>query len=110
LRKFLNRQKGTANVEENERLKVKSPLRKVSLVILFKQQYSERIIATRDRLLEAGTEDTLLKAYNAAVGIELAAFREEAPDDYHRLAELAEEMKQSAAKDFEGQSSDVQNA
>lgn len=90
--------------------KQKQQLRKISIDILFKQRYNDRIVARRNSLELSKDPAKRLSAYNAAVTLELKAFKEDSPGEYEDLKVLVEEMKEASLQDFDGQPADIQAA
>ncbi|KAF8599480.1 hypothetical protein BDV93DRAFT_560280 [Ceratobasidium sp. AG-I] len=98
------------NKQDKTNLKVKNPMKKVSLEILFKQRYNERIISRRDSFKESTDPTKRLRAYNLAVKLELEDFQINDPNEHEHLQEVVDSMRLSNKQDFDGQTEDLQEA
>ncbi|KAG8795066.1 hypothetical protein FRC12_018362 [Ceratobasidium sp. 428] len=89
----------------------KSSLHKlISVPILFKQRYTDRIRVRRDTIAPGQVGVALLNAYNQAVKEEMAALRREDPAAYEELESLVESMRSAKRLPYEDQDPDVQEA
>jgi hypothetical protein len=77
---------------------------------LFKQRYSERIIAQRNEILSQNSALEPLSAYNCAVQTELARFKDTNPHEFEELENAVLAIKAAANVEFDCQSPEVQQA
>lgn len=89
---------------------MKNPLKRISIEVLFKQQYKDRIIARRDEIEPSSDPILRLRAYNKAVAEELGLLRAEQPDKYERLQDMVDDLRISSKVEYEGQSPELQEA
>jgi hypothetical protein len=75
---------------------------------LFKQRYSERIIERRNEILSQHSALEPLSAYNRAVHIELARFKDTNPQEWEELENAVLAIKEAADVQFDCQSPEVQ--
>jgi hypothetical protein len=80
----------------------------ISVATLFKQQYSEQIMAKRNELLVEDSTQTALGAYNEAVQIEFNEFKENNPGELEDLEQAVEGIKAAANLEFAQQPPDIQ--